>query len=149
MQKPIYTRLLTDRLFWLVQVFALLFWWILYIDGQIIDGPDWLRNHLWEFFLLALFYPLLEETVFRGLIQGWLWTGRFGRTLALGLSLPNVLTSVIFCGLHFIYHPPLWALAVFIPSLIFGFFRDRYRHLLPAIWLHMFFNSGYFLIFGN
>ncbi|MDH5408152.1 MAG: JDVT-CTERM system glutamic-type intramembrane protease [Gammaproteobacteria bacterium] len=142
-------RLRQDRFFWIVQGLALIFWWLLYLNGRNISGPEWFSNHIGEFFLLALAYPILEETVFRGLLQGSLWQTRFGRMLVAGISLPNIIISVIFTALHFIYHPPLWALAVFVPSLIFGFFRDRYQQLFPAIYLHVFFNAGYFLLFGN
>jgi membrane protease YdiL (CAAX protease family) len=63
--------------------------------------------------------------------------------------MPNIVTSIVFTGFHFIAHPPGWAIAVIIPSLVFGFFRDRYQHVLPAIILHVFYNSGYFLLFGK
>ncbi|MDH5179155.1 MAG: JDVT-CTERM system glutamic-type intramembrane protease [Gammaproteobacteria bacterium] len=144
---PLYRQLCADRLFLLVHAMAILFWLGLYLvtdttSGRLSDNPLLLLQ-------LILLYPILEEIVFRGLLQGWLWTTplrtarRFGQ-----ISMPNIVTSVIFTGLHFFYHPPLWAAGVFIPSLIYGLFRDRYGHLLPAIWLHIFFNSGYFLLFG-
>jgi hypothetical protein len=49
-------------------------------------------------------------------------------------------------------HPPLAAISVMIPSLIFGHFRDRYnaapyQHLAAPIGLHIWYNSGYFLLF--
>jgi hypothetical protein len=45
-------------------------------------------------------------------------------------------------------HPPLWALSVLIPSLIFGSVRDRLQSAYPAIVLHCFHNSGYFILAG-
>lgn len=148
MSSPVLQKLVKDPLFWSVHLLAILFWLTLYlIDSTYqLHLPDNLAK--WGLFLeIALLYPVLEEVVFRGLIQGHLWQTRFGRTLFAGISLPNLITSLIFTSLHFIYQPPLWAAAVIIPSLTFGFFRDRYQHLMPAIWLHIFFNCGHFLLY--
>lgn len=149
MPVTIFRKLTTDPLFWLAQSLAVLFWLYLYLTGSPSNSLQWLEDNWLLFLQLALFYPVLEEIVFRGLLQGRLWESRFGRYVAMSLSLPNLITSVIFTALHFLYHPPLWAVGVFIPSLVFGFFRDRYQHLAPAIYLHIFFNGGYFLLFGN
>ena len=61
----------------------------------------------------------------------------------------GVLTSLLFTALHFINHAPLWAAAVFFPSLVFGFFKDRTGKLAAPIILHVFYNSGYFWLFGQ
>jgi hypothetical protein len=63
------------------------------------------------------------------------------------LTHANLLTSLVFTALHFIAHPPLWAAAVFLPSLLFGFFKDRSGTLAAPILLHVFYNSGYFWLF--
>ena len=60
----------------------------------------------------------------------------------------NLLTSLVFAGMHFFYHLPLWAAAVFIPSLVFGYFKDKYLSLGPPILLHVYYNSGYYWLFG-
>ena len=49
---------------------------------------------------------------------------------------------------HWFTHPPLWALSVLIPSLVFGLVRDRLQSTYPAIVLHSFYNSGYFILAG-
>lgn len=51
--------------------------------------------------------------------------------------------SLQFSALHFIGHPPLWAAGVLLPSLLYGFFRDRHDSVLPPIALHVFYNAGY------
>lgn len=92
----------------------------------------------------VLLQPVLEELVFRGLLQGglrekmhWRWRG---------ITAANVLTSIAFVAAHLVYQPPLWALAVFVPSLLFGYFRDRYDSVLPAVSLHVWYNAGFFLL---
>ncbi len=142
-------RLLRDRSYLLAMLLAPFFWFSLYYSGTAITGPDWLIHNLILFLQAALLYPLVEELVFRGLLQERLWQTRLSRMSIYCISLPNIVTSVVFTALHFLAHPPAWALAVIIPSLVFGFFRDRYQHVLPAIILHVFYNSGYFLFFGN
>lgn len=96
------------------------------------------------FFLLV--YPVLEEWVFRGGLQPWLAQHI---TRACGpLSLANLLTTLVFTVLHFIYHPPLWALGVAIPSLVFGYFRERHDSVATPMLLHAVYNASYFLLLG-
>jgi membrane protease YdiL (CAAX protease family) len=42
--------------------------------------------------------------------------------------------------------PARWAILVFAPSLVYGFFRDRYNNLYPSIVLHSTYNAGFILI---
>ena len=71
--------------------------------------------------------------------------GKLG-TPARGFTLANLATSVLFTALHFVSHPPLWAAGVLLPSLLYGYFRDRHDSVYPAIALHVFYNAGYFLL---
>lgn len=95
---------------------------------------------------LVLLQPLVEELLFRGLLQGWLGTWAWGRRQLGGISLANLVVSLVFTALHFINHPPLWAAGVLLPSLAYGYFRDRHGSVLPAIALHVFYNAGYFFL---
>ncbi len=136
-----------DRLLWLaltagpVVWLALLTWQPATPFGD--GGPAQWRQLL----LLAGLYPLLEEWLFRGLLQPQLLDYRPLRTQRIGLSGANLLTSLLFGAIHLFAHPPFWAAAVIIPSLVFGAFRDRYHSVVPAILLHSFYNLGYFLFF--
>ena len=127
---------------------ALLYWLTLYVITQADPDPGWpLRDPL-RFVFPALLYPLVEEWIFRGWLQEFVH--RHLKPWRLGpLTHANILTSVVFTALHFINHPPLAAAAVFIPSLIFGFFKDRTGGLSAPVLLHVFYNSGYFLIFSS
>lgn len=87
---------------------------------------------------------LVEEVVFRLLLQGEMHR-LLRRAYPLpGLSLANAATSGIFAAIHLLNHPPLWALSVFFPSLVFGWAMDRYRSVLPPILLHLCYNLLYF-----
>ena len=99
--------------------------------------------------MLALVYPVLEELAFRGFLQEALYKTAQGKKTWLGISGANALTSVIFALFHLLRHPPLWAASIIFPSLVFGFFRDRYERVTPAIVLHVFYNAGYFWLFGS
>lgn len=95
---------------------------------------------------VILLRPVVEELLFRGLLQGWLRERPTWRQARWGVTRANLAVSVVFTALHFIGHPPLWAAGVLLPSLLFGYFRDRHDSVWPAIALHVFYNGGYFLL---
>lgn len=97
---------------------------------------------------LCFLQPLLEELIFRGVVQNELLRQPWGQARKFGMSGANVVTSVLFTGLHFLSHPPLWALGVFVPSMLFGHFRERHASLYPPLALHIYYNTGYFLTTG-
>jgi membrane protease YdiL (CAAX protease family) len=97
----------------------------------------------WLIFSFLLLYPLVEEWVFRGILQGELLKQEWGKRRGIGVSNANLLTSIVFVLLHFINHPPLWAVAVFVPSLALGHFRERHDSLVTPMLLHPFFNLTY------
>jgi len=92
--------------------------------------------------------PILEELLFRGVLQGELQQRFNPVSHLLGLSYANWITSLIFAGIHFLHHPPLWAGAVLFPSLVFGFFRDRNNSVFPAIVLHAVYNAQMLILLG-
>lgn len=92
-------------------------------------------------FFLIVFYPVVEELAFRGMIQEYIATKTKQYHNLYSITVANILTSVLFVLMHFVHHTPLWALLVFIPSLIFGYFKDQYKNILPSIVLHMFYNA--------
>jgi len=94
-------------------------------------------------FSLILWQPFGEELLFRGIIQGQLAQTSWGQRNWFKISTANLLTSLAFIALHFVYHPSLWALAIFFPSLVFGYFRERHQSLYPAFALHSLYNLGY------
>ena len=109
---------------------------------------DWPLLTPLVFLLPVLVYPVLEEIVFRGLIQELVH--EYLSKASLGpVSVANLLTSFLFTGVHFFYHPPLWAALVFFPSLVFGFFKDRTQGLMAPIILHVFYNAGFLWLFSG
>jgi uncharacterized protein len=92
-------------------------------------------------FFLILFYPIIEELAFRGVIQEFIASKTKQFHPIFFLSVANVATSLLFVAMHFVHHPPLWALLVFVPSLIFGYFKEQYGDVRASIFLHMFYNA--------
>jgi membrane protease YdiL (CAAX protease family) len=135
-----------DPLFLAALVAGLPVWLALYFIQQPTVQWGWPFVQPWPFLIPVLVYPLLEEIAFRGLIQE-LVRDFISRRFWGPLSIANLLTSLLFTGMHFITHPPLWAALVFFPSLVFGFFKDRTNRLLAPIILHVFYNAGYFWLF--
>lgn len=142
-------RLLRDGPFRWAVVAAPVVWLL----GYVVFAPDpdlaWPLQRPSDVLYLGILYPCIEELLFRGLLQGWLLERvRFQRRWQ-GLTLANLCTSGIFTALHFLAHPPLAAAGVLVPSLIFGYFRDRHGNLLAPILLHVYYNLGYFWIFAS
>ena len=136
-----------DRLFWLAVAAGAGFCLLLALCPEHRPLPfDRIRT--WHFASLALVQPIIEELVFRGLVQGMLLEPTWGRRRVLGLSNANLLTSVAFALAHLVHHAPIWSLAVLAPSLVFGFFRDRHGCAWPAILLHVLYNTCFFLAVG-
>jgi membrane protease YdiL (CAAX protease family) len=135
-----------DTLFYAAIGAALAYWLALFLVTQPQPDLNWPLREPLAFLYPALLYPVVEELVFRGLLQDL--AHRHLKAWRLGpLTHANIMTSVLFTALHFINHPPLWAAAVFVPSLLFGFFKDRSGGLAAPILLHVFYNAGYFWLF--
>jgi membrane protease YdiL (CAAX protease family) len=101
------------------------------------------------FLSVALWQPLFEELLFRGIVQGQVLQTAWGRKTWIGLSMSNLVVSLLFMSAHLASHPISWSLIVFLPSLCFGFVRDRFGSVYPAIVLHAFYNAGYVLLTGG
>lgn len=138
-----------DRALGAAVLAAPLFWLIVYISTK--PGLDlaWPGRAPVRFLSLTLAYPVLEELAFRGFLQGWLADSAWGRRRWQGLSAANAATSAVFALAHLFAHPWQWAAAAFFPSLVFGFFRDRDGRLTVPIVLHVFYNGGYYWLFGT
>jgi membrane protease YdiL (CAAX protease family) len=134
-------------LFWLAVMAGPLCWLVLYLLLRPATLQwTWPLAAPADYLLPVLFYPVLEEIVFRGLLQELAQEFISRRTLG-PISLANLMTSLVFTGFHFLNHTPLWAALVFFPSLVFGFFKDRYGTLTAPILLHGFYNAGFLLLF--
>jgi membrane protease YdiL (CAAX protease family) len=110
--------------------------------------PSWPLSDPGRFLMLVAVYPVLEEIVFRGALQGWLRKFVWGKNGIGPITAANMVTTIVFTALHGLMHPPLMAALVLAPSLIFGYFRDRDSRLTIPIALHCFYNTGYFWLYG-
>lgn len=110
-------------------------------------GPHLRTPVGWSAWLsLVLVQPLLEELVFRGLLQGQALAllSKDGRPRRLGpVTLANVLVTVAFVLLHLRAQPLAWALTVAAPSLVFGHLRERFGSVWPAVLVHAVYNAGF------
>ena len=113
--------------------------------------PAWsqgIQGRIAIIFLLVIWQPVIEEILFRGVIQGGLHRLHWARVRLLGFSAANYITSGLFVCAHLVQHSLGWALAVAAPSLLFGHFRERHKQVYSAILLHAFYNACY-LFFGS
>ena len=133
---------LKDRLFIVALVAALPVWAIIWIK---VAPTFTITNQslLLIVVITVVWHPILEELLFRGIIQGSLIKKPFAQKQLIGLTAANWITSLLFVVAHFWYQPVAWALTVIFPSLIYGFFRDRYSSIYPCIALHAVYNGGF------
>jgi len=113
--------------------------------GPWLQAPD----GFWVWSSLLLLMPLLEEWVFRGLLQGQLLrvTAANGQPRRWGpITWANGLTSLAFVALHLPTQPLLLALAVAAPSLVLGHLRERLNSVWPAVGVHAVYNAGFALV---
>lgn len=124
------------------------FWLVLPFLTAVQPLP-WLRVLSPAFLLATLWQPIVEELLFRGCLQGLLSAREWGQRSLVGISIANIMTSVVFAGAHMTAHSLLWALSTLFPSLLFGVLRDRSGSVLPSIALHIAYNAGYFMLTGG
>jgi len=147
-EQPAPLKIRRDAQFGAAIAAAPFFWgFLLWLYSPVALDPAWPLRAPLTFLSLALLYPIVEELVFRGALQSTLYRYPWARYPLGPISFANLITSLIFAGFHFFYHAPLWAALVFLPSLLFGYFRDKYQGVWPAIVLHVFYNAGYFWLF--
>lgn len=137
-------RLNRDLSFWAALLAGPFVWGLLAFDQAAAPDLLWPLQSPQSLLLPVLVYPVLEEMAFRGWLQGWLWRYPGGRVQIGSISVANLLTSTLFAGSHLLHHPPFWALAIFVPSLVFGYFRDKYQRVVPSIILHSVYNLVWF-----
>ncbi len=110
--------------------------------------PSWHQHVVINTALLFSFIvwqPVIEEVLFRGIIQGQLIKNNWAKLNCYGFSLANAITSLLFMSMHLINHSVFWAVSVILPSLVFGYFRDKYSQIYPALILHSSYNTFYLL----
>jgi membrane protease YdiL (CAAX protease family) len=122
-----------------------LFWLALFVSQSGV--PARVPGSASTLILLVLVYPVLEEIAFRGAVQDFLGR-RLGGRGGTALSRANLATSILFAVAHIAWRGDPLAGAVFFPSLVFGYFRERHATLVSPIVLHVSYNAGLFLIFG-
>lgn len=124
------------------------FWGVLPLLVAVQPLP-WHRILSLAFLLAVVWQPIIEELLFRGCLQGFLSIREWGQRCLVGLSIANLLTSVLFTGAHLATHSLFWASLTLFPSLLFGVLRDRSGSVFPPIVLHIIYNAGYFMLTGG
>ena len=105
---------------------------------KMLENTTW-HSLLTILLLACVMAPLIEETIFRGIIFGSLQT-YFGKWTSAALS------SAVFAGLHFQAYG-------FFPRFVLGMFLvylyDKYKSLYPAVALHTVNNAAATLLAVN
>ena len=64
-----------------------------------------------------------------------------------GISIACILASLAFAAAHLLRQPIGWAALIFLPSLIFGWARERHKTLYSPTLLHIVYNAGFIGLF--
>jgi len=130
---------LADRHFAMALAVAVPVWVAL---GLGVAGPLYRPAGLLAWLAFVIWQPLVEELVFRGVLQGRLLQMPTQRRVG-PLSAANLLTTAAFAAMHLLAQPPAWALAVALPSLVFGHLRERFDSVWQAVAMHAAYNAGF------
>lgn len=89
--------------------------------------------------------PLLEEFIFRGLVQNRI--NKIAKTsFFLHISYGSIISTLIFVFVHFIASGYNYVnFLVFFPSLFLGYLYDKYNTLKLPVLFHSFFNLNVFI----
>lgn len=136
-----------DTAFIAILLAGVAFWLVLWLAAPVAP-LSWAQMLSWPYAALVLWQPGMEELGFRGILQGTARQFAWGQWSYGQLSGANLAVSTLFTLAHLWAHQPLWALAVLLPSLVFGWLRDRYGSVYPCMALHVFYNGGYFWLAG-
>jgi uncharacterized protein len=123
--------------------------WLVLPFLTVVKPSPWFRLLSLPFLLAVLWQPIVEELLFRGCLQGFISIREWGQRSLVGISIANIMTSIVFAGAHIATHSLPWALSTLFPSLLFGVLRDRFGSVLPSIALHIVYNAGYFMLTGG
>ena len=126
-------------------VFSLLS--IYFICCILLNGVSNISLYNISLFLFAS--PLIEEYVFRGLVQNKI--NKFvNKTYFFHISTGNLISSILFTAAHCIVNPFfIQNLFVIIPSLYLGYLYDKYNTLKLPVLFHSFFNINIFIIYPD
>lgn len=116
--------------------------WMTVVDHRpnfhLAPFPDWWQTCIFQVLLIAL--P--EEFFFRGYMQGtlnkvFIKTRRiFGANISWALPV----TSLVFAFSHSFVHYAWWHFAIFFPSLLFGWLKEKTGSITAPILFHAFAN---------
>ncbi len=95
--------------------------------------------------MLCVLVPVLEELVFRGLIQGYFRNWVWARGGWVGITAANLLTSLLFVLMHWLTRDGLTAMLVVLPSIYLGVVRDRISSLSMCVLIHILWNLTWYL----
>ena len=124
--------------------------WVMH--GWVKPYPPSIEYSWLQLLSLIIWQPLIEEVLFRGIIQGQIRKQAWGKRSWLSISNANAITSVLFVIIHMINSSPAFALTVLAPSLVFGYFRDYCNSIYPSIIIHSSYNAMVFvglILHGN
>lgn len=101
---------------------------------------DYFKGGAASAIVLIMLFPIAEEMLFRGFLQGELLARNRFKHIMAGFSGANWVTSIAFSCAHIWQHPLTLIPGYFAVSLVLGYFRERYGGILVPVLLHSYYN---------
>ena len=95
---------------------------------------------LLDYAWFVIVIPVVEELIFRGIIQEYLLQQRLS-VCWVEISIANLLATLCFVAAHWFFRDPITALMALPASLVFGWVYERRRTVLWPIGLHILANA--------
>lgn len=140
--KPFYK----EKLFWgLMSIgpVSLIFFYI--FKGGF--SAKWSSNDIGRFLQITVLASLVEEIVFRGFVYHLLEKIKFFREDSWFITKRNLLVSLLNSVARGVVVAPIWFRASLLPSLIFGYARERFGTVTAPLLIHLNFTVWYYLFF--
>ena len=97
--------------------------------------------------IFVLVMPIVEELIFRGVVQEQLYRALpKDRGRLLWISRANLGTSILFVLAHWLFRDSLTALLVFPASLLFGWLYERHHSLTLPVLAHILANACFLVV---
>ncbi len=128
-----------DIIFWIALLLAVPVRFL--IIPEIPNSSPFCRCFLFADLILLAF---CEELLFRGFLMPVVAYKLKGKISVFSYS--NISAAFVFSLFHLFAHSFFWSAAVFIPALVYGYFREKHDSILPAVVLHFFYNIVYFCV---
>lgn len=130
------------HLFFLISlILPIIFWSIAFLFFQKLIPNFSIPHSLLSLLLIIFISPVLEEIVFRGLIQDL--CVKYLKNIWLTVLIVNLFFMLVHIHIN---NAPIYLVIIFISGVIFSLNKLIYQKIFPPIMLHFFYNLTFIIM---